>query len=59
MDVITGGWWERFRQRHPYLTLRTAVPLSYVRAMASDCDSIDRYYDLLEETLKSNDIYNI
>ena len=59
MDVvITSGWWERFRQRHPYLTLRTAVPLSYVRAMASDSDSIDRYYDLLEETLKSNDIYN-
>ena len=26
--------------------------------MASDRDSIDRYYDLLEETLRSNDIYN-
>lgn len=26
--------------------------------MASDRDSIDRYYDLLEETLKSNEIYN-
>ena len=56
--VITNGWWERFRQRHPYLTLRTAMPLSYARAMASDRDSIDRYYDLLEETLKTNGIYN-
>ena len=32
--VVTHGWWERFRKRHPYLTLRTAAPLSYVRAMA-------------------------
>ena len=28
--VVTNGWWERFLQRHPYLTLQTAVPLSYV-----------------------------
>ena len=26
--------------------------------MASDRNSIDRYYDLLEETLKTNGIYN-
>ena len=56
--VITNGWWEQFRQHHPYLTLRTAMPLSYARAMASDRDSVDRYYDLLEETLKTNGIYN-
>ena len=56
--VVTNGWWERFRQRHPHITLRTAVPLSYVRAMAQDQQSIDRYYDLLEETLLENDIYD-
>lgn len=57
-DVITNGWWERFKQRHSYLTLRTAIPLSYVRAMAQDQESLDRYYDLLESTLKENDIFN-
>ena len=56
--VVTNGWWERFLQRHSYLTLRTAVPLSYVRAMASDRDSLERYYDLLEETLRSNEIFD-
>lgn len=56
--VVTNGWWERFLQRHPYLTLRTAVPLSYVRAMASDRDSLERYYDLLEETLRNNEIFD-
>lgn len=56
--VVTNGWWERFRQRHPHLTLRTAVSLSYVRAMAQDQESIDRYYNLLEDTLKQNDIFD-
>ena len=35
--TISNGWWERFRQRHPNLTLRSAVSLSYARAMAVMC----------------------
>ena len=31
---VTSGWWERFSSRRN-LTLRTAVPLTYVRAMAT------------------------
>ena len=54
--TITNGWWERFRQRHPNLTLRSAVSLSYARAMASDNDVLLRYYDILEECLRSNKI---
>ena len=56
--TITNGWWERFCQRNPQVTLRTAVPLSYARAMASDRAVIDKYYDTLEDTLKSNDIFD-
>ena len=56
--VVSNGWWERFLQRHPHLTLRTAYPLSYLRAMSSDRDSIERYYDLLEDTLRSNEIFD-
>ena len=41
----------RFRKCHPYLTLRTAAPLSYVRAMAQDEEAIGRYY---ESTLTEN-----
>ena len=52
---VTSGWWERFSSRRN-LTLRTAVPLTYVRAMATDEDTLNRYYDLLEETLKANDL---
>ena len=59
IDVrVSSGWWERFCQRHPNLSLRTAVPLSLSRAMATDENVINRYYDLLEETLRANDIFN-
>ena len=53
--TMTHGWWESFRRRHPKLTLRTAAPMSYARAMASDPDVINNYYDLLECTLNLMD----
>ena len=56
--TITNGWWERFRQRHPKLTLKAAVPLSYARAMATDQDVLSRYFDMLEDCLKGNGIFN-
>jgi len=53
--TVTHGWWESFRRRHPKLTLHTAAPVSYARAMASDPEIINNYYDLLECTLCDND----
>lgn len=46
--TLSEGWWERFKSSHPSITLRVAAPLSYTRAMASDKESLDRYFDLLE-----------
>ena len=54
--LVTNGWWESFRHRHPNLTLRTAVPLSLARARASDPEMLSRYFDLLEQTLQENDL---
>ena len=42
--------------RHSQLSLRQASLLSYSRAVASDRDVIDRYFDLLEETLEKNNL---
>ena len=28
--VVTKGWWQGFRKRNPKLTLKSAVPLSYI-----------------------------
>ena len=55
---VSNGWWERFCQRNPNVSLRSAVPLSLSRAMASDPVVIENYYDELEDTLEDNDIFN-
>ena len=55
---VTAGWWERFKGRHPEVVLRSAASLSLMRSIASDRDVIERYFDLLEDTLKQNGIYN-
>ena len=54
--VVTGGWWESFKGRHPNITLHSAESLTYARAVASDPAILDRYYDLLERTLIENDL---
>ena len=55
-QTVTNGWWERFLQQHPNLTLKSAVSLSVHRARATDLDVFRRYYDMLEECLRCNDI---
>ena len=47
--VLSDGWWERFKKRHPSITLREAASLSYARAMASDRECLESYFDLLED----------
>ena len=53
---VSYGWWESFRKRHPKLCLRTASVVSKSRAIASNREVVDRYFDLLEETLNENDL---
>ena len=55
---VTNGWWESFKKRHPKIILRSAAPLSHTRALASDQEVIDRYFNILEETLKDNKIFD-
>ena len=54
--VVSSGWWERYIKRHPQIALRVAVPLSMARAMASDREVLDRYFNMLEDCLQSNRI---
>ena len=53
---VTTGWWGSFVKRHPKLLLRCGSKLAYCRAIAANPDVINRYFDLLEETLKSNNL---
>ena len=54
--TVSHGWWDRFRQRHPNLTLRTGESLSYVRAASTNRVVIDKYFDLLEDILSKNSL---
>lgn len=45
-------------KRHGGITLHTAEPLAYARAVSSMREILYRYYDLLEQTMKEHDIYD-
>ena len=56
--TITRGWWQKFCQRHRDVTHCLAVPLSIARAIVTDRNVINRYFDMLTETLKSNGLFH-
>lgn len=58
VTTVSNGWWERFSQRNPGITLRSAVPLSLARAAVTDTEMLSRYQDQLEECLHSNGIFD-
>lgn len=41
------GWYEGFKSRHPRLTLRSPQPLSYCRALCSNKETIDDFFEKL------------
>ena len=49
---VTNGWWNKFLCCHPILSVRTPATLSVTRARASTRETIDNYFDILEETLQ-------
>lgn len=57
-------WLAGFRKRHPELTLRTPEATSVARAQGFNKPAVDRYYDMLEETVTTGKfdpcrIYNV
>lgn len=56
--IVSHGWWESFKCRHPTLTLRTAAPLSYAQVIGSDPVIVNKYFDLLDRTLTDNKLHD-
>lgn len=52
--VVSHGWWDRFRKRHPHLTLRAGEALAYRRAIATSPETFRSYFDQLEDILNTN-----
>lgn len=54
--TVTNGWWVAFSRRHPELSLTTPATLSIARAKASSKESINHYFDILQQTFDENDL---
>ena len=50
----SNGWWRRCIERQPQLSLRRTDSTAHVRMDAISQESISRYFDLLESTLKEH-----
>jgi len=53
---ISQGWWCRFRERWPEISLRRGDSFSMAREKMTSCEVFENYFDLLQETL---DKYNL
>ena len=54
---VSHGWWEKFQKRHQELSLHSSETLSQKRAVAVSPAVLNKYFDLLEDTVKGNDLH--
>lgn len=57
-DFTGKGWWTRFMEQWPMLSLRKGDALAQPRANAVNTENISEYYSLLEKTLKKHGLFN-
>ena len=53
---ISDGWWKRFLQRHPKLSLRYGDATGHVRMNAMNRENLTNYFALLKECMEENDL---
>ena len=54
--VVSHGWWDSFRKKHSEICLRKPEPLSHARVICTSPDILNKYFDLLEQTLEDNNL---
>ena len=54
---ISHGWSEKFQKRYQELSLRSSETLSQRRAIAISPAVLNKYFDLLEDSIKGNDLH--
>ena len=57
-EKISDGWFRRFLERKPKLSLRRGDATANVRMEALDIETKNEYFKSLEETLKEHDLIN-
>ncbi len=53
---VSDGWWKRFLQRHPSISLRQGDATGHVRMNAVTKESMNHYFSLLGKIMKENDL---
>ena len=53
---ISDGWFRRFMTRQPQLSLRKGDPTANVRMDCLNKETMDKYFDLLRDTLVENNL---
>ena len=55
---ISDGWWRRFLQRHPKLSLRSGDATGHVRMNAMTVEKMTNYFHILKECLEEYGLTN-
>ncbi len=55
---VSDGWWRRFLDRQPQLSLRRGDSTAHVRMDSVNKEAIEGYFDLLEDTLMEHNLMN-
>ena len=54
---VTQGWWRRFCERQPYLSLRRGDVTAHVRMDAVNSETLTQYFTLLRDVLTEHDLF--
>ena len=55
---LTTGWWNRFKHRHPELSVRTPSLVDPGRASMSRSTVMDPFFERVEEFMQQNNLLN-
>jgi len=57
-ERVTEGWWRRFLERQPKLSLRQGDSTAHIRMDAVNRETMEQYFALLDDTLTTHGLLN-
>ena len=57
-EKVTQGWWRRFCERQPDISLRQGDPTAHIRMDAINSNTIRQYFTLLNDVLTKHDLHS-
>ena len=57
-SCISDGWWRRFRERHPNLSLRHGDATGFSRMNAMTRENIEHYFGLLKKCMEEHNLFD-